>query len=92
MIDDVMYGMIPSTKIENWVSAPPEKRLRNPRTPLEPACCLTRRSCSISMPGTGMWVPRRNSAMTAMVKMIFPRSSGTRNMFFSVDTRCLLPS
>ena len=24
MIDEVMYGMIPSAKIANWVSAPPE--------------------------------------------------------------------
>ena len=33
MIDAVMYGMIPSAKIANWVSAPPEKSWRKPTTP-----------------------------------------------------------
>ena len=33
MIDAVMYGMIPSAKIANWVSAPPEKSCRKPTTP-----------------------------------------------------------
>jgi hypothetical protein len=32
MIEAVTYGMIPSAKSENWESAPPEKRLRRPRT------------------------------------------------------------
>lgn len=27
MIDDVMYGMMPSAKTESFSSAPPEKRL-----------------------------------------------------------------
>ncbi len=31
MIEAVMYGMIPSAKIENCESAPPEKRLSRPR-------------------------------------------------------------
>ena len=33
MIDEVMYGMIPSAKTANCVSAPPENRFRKPRTP-----------------------------------------------------------
>ena len=33
MIDDVMYGMIPSAKMANWVSAPPENSCRKPSTP-----------------------------------------------------------
>ena len=31
MIDAVTYGMIPSAKIENCESAPPEKRFSRPR-------------------------------------------------------------
>ena len=34
MIDAVMYGMIPRKKIATFVIAPPEKRSRNPTTPL----------------------------------------------------------
>ena len=37
MIELVMYGMIPSTNTENWVSAPPAKRSRNDTTPLDSA-------------------------------------------------------
>ena len=33
MIDAVMYGMIPRAKMANWLSAPPENRLRNPMVP-----------------------------------------------------------
>ena len=55
MIDDVMYGMMPSAKSANWVSAPPENSCRKPSTP-EP-CSAWRRSSSTasrSMPGAGM--------------------------------------
>ena len=34
MIEEVMYGMIPSAKIANWVSAPPENRLISVNAPL----------------------------------------------------------
>ena len=30
MIDAVMYGMMPRAKMANWLSAPPENRLRKP--------------------------------------------------------------
>ena len=33
MIDEVMYGMIPSANTASWVNAPPEKRLMNWKTP-----------------------------------------------------------
>jgi hypothetical protein len=33
MIDEVMYGMIPSAKTAICVSAPPENRLMNANTP-----------------------------------------------------------
>ena len=38
MIDAVMYGMIPSANTANELSAPPEKRLRNPMAPWVSAC------------------------------------------------------
>ena len=38
MIDAVMYGMIPSAKSANWVSAPPENSCRKASTP--PCCGL----------------------------------------------------
>ena len=44
MIDAVMYGMMPRAKMANWLSAPPENRLRNPMVPCVSACswsCLT---------------------------------------------------
>ena len=52
------YGMIPSAKIANWESAPPEKRFSRLRTvPLWP-----RESSSIAeafTPGAGIHEPRR---------------------------------
>ena len=55
MIDEVMYGMMPSAKTANCVSAPPENRLRNPRTPPSFGLILQLpRPRSKSMPGTGM--------------------------------------
>ena len=41
MIDAVMYGMIPRAKMANWLSAPPENRLRKPIVP-----CCSASSCS----------------------------------------------
>ena len=35
MIEAVMYGMIPSAKIENWKSAPPENVFEKPKN----ICC-----------------------------------------------------
>ena len=58
MIDAEMYGMIPSARIENRDSAPPEKTLNRPRMP---PCCERKSSSSTLalIPGTGMWVPIR---------------------------------
>ena len=39
MIDVVMYGMIPRANTANWVSAPPENRLRKPSVPCVSAVC-----------------------------------------------------
>jgi hypothetical protein len=40
MIDDVMYGMMPSANSANCVMAPPEKSCRNDSTPPCSACSL----------------------------------------------------
>ena len=60
MIDDVMYGMIPSANTANWVSAPPENSWRKPSTPA-PCSAWRFSSCtaSKSMPGSGMCEPKR---------------------------------
>ena len=55
----VMYGMMPSAKIEKLSNAPPENRLRKPSAPCVSALSS---SCSIasgSTPGTRMATPRR---------------------------------
>jgi hypothetical protein len=57
-IDDVTYGMMPSVKIENCSSAPPENMLNMLRN--EPVLLLT--TCSISArltPGMVMKTPIR---------------------------------
>ena len=76
MIELVMYGMIPSPKTANRVSAPPENRLRKPSTPPLSAASVRRWTASKSMPGTGTWEPNRYRAMTSSVKRILFRRSG----------------
>ena len=60
MIDDVMYGMMPSAKMAKLVSAPPLNNWRNPRMPPS-SSAVSRRlwTASRSMPGTGMNDPNR---------------------------------
>ncbi len=55
----VMYGMMPSAKIEKLSNAPPENRFKNPSAP---CCPADSRSCSMAMgstPGTRMKTPSR---------------------------------
>jgi hypothetical protein len=40
-IDDVMYGMMPSAKIDSCSSAPPENMLNMPRNEPEPPLVTT---------------------------------------------------
>ena len=54
MIDDVMYGMMPSAKIAICVRAPPENSCSTPSTPPSFALSLKLDSCETSMPGEGM--------------------------------------
>ncbi len=58
MIDEEMYGMMPSANTDNLRSAPPEKMSRNPK--IEPADALKNAlmACG-STPGVGMCAPSR---------------------------------
>ena len=86
MIELVIYGMMPSAKMANWVSAPPENRFKNPSTPLLSADDFSCFTASKSIPGTGICVPSRNRPITARVNKILFRSSGTLNMFLKLES------
>ncbi len=58
MIDAEMYGMIPSAKIVNRESAPPENMLNMPRMPPD-WLWNNFASWSGSIPGTGICAPIR---------------------------------
>ena len=60
MIDDEMYGMIPSAKIVKRDSAPPENMLNMPKM-LPPLSRKKSASTFGSIPGTGMCAPTRNT-------------------------------
>src|SRR5579875_2556057 len=49
--------MTPNPKMASRTRAPPENRLRNPRTPDEPAWCWSRWTAAKLTPGTGKLVP-----------------------------------
>src|SRR5262245_12632053 len=80
--------MMPSAKIANWVSAPPENRLISVKAPLFWAPALLRKLCTAlkSTPGTGRWEPSRYTAMIPSVKRILPRRSGTLNALRKADS------
>ena len=59
MIDAVMYGMIPRKKMATLVMAPPEKRSRNPTTPLLLAWLWRSWIAPKFTYGTGKWAPTR---------------------------------
>ena len=55
-----MYGMIPSATTEKRSSAPPENMLNMSR--MVPRCWSNSSASAIGLiPGTGMWVARRNT-------------------------------
>ena len=80
MIDDVMYGMIPSANTAALVRAPPENRSRKPSAPFG-ACFFKSLIVLKSTYGAGMCDPSRNKKMMPIVNRIFFRRSGTWNMF-----------
>ena len=58
MIEAVTYGMIPSAKIANDESAPPENRFSRPRT-VPPWFLKYDWICPASTPGAGIQAPNR---------------------------------
>src|SRR6478735_7691683 len=81
MIDAVMYGMMPSAKIESLRSAPPENRFTSEYRP-DVSWFAFRQVWTLpkSTNGAGMKDPRRNRAMMPSVKKIFRRRSGVRKI------------
>jgi len=60
MIEALMYGMIPSAKIEKRSSAPPENKFTRPKTePCACACWKKAAMASLSIPGVGTATPTR---------------------------------
>ena len=58
MIDALIYGMIPSVKMEKRLTAPPENMSISPNR--VPDCAAKRADNAwVSMPGVGMYTPIR---------------------------------
>src|SRR6266550_2012675 len=90
MIDEVMYGMMPSAKIVRRRKLPPLKRSKMPST--EPADWV--KSCSrtaVLIPGVGMCAPIRYTAKRASVNSTRFRKSSMRNMFFTASMNRFMP-
>ena len=77
----VMYGMIPSAKIEKLSNAPPENRFRNPSAPCWLAVSFSCEMAIESTPGTRMNTPNRYTATMATTNKILFRRSSTLKMF-----------
>src|SRR6266700_6684819 len=84
--------MIPSANTAKRVSAPPENRSMNDRNPVwfEPATSVFR--AWTSMTGTGMWEPKRNTAMMNRVNRIFLRRSGILKALTKAFSTAALPA
>src|SRR5208337_652715 len=90
MMDEVMYGMMPSAKIVTRRKLPPLNRSKMPRT--EPAACsIIRRSSSALMPGVGMCAPRRYTASSPSVKNSRFRRSSIRKRFANAFKKRFIP-
>src|ERR1700730_3904195 len=84
MIDEVMYGMMPSAKIVRRRRLPPLKRSKMPRN--EPAPCWKMVSSTRQlMPGVGMCAPMRYTASKASVNSTRFRKSGMRKRFLKAS-------
>src|SRR5260370_16053451 len=90
MIDEVMYGMMPSAKIVNFRKLPPLKRSKMPS--IDPADWLNICSSTAALiPGVGMCAPMRYTARRASVNSTRFRKSSMRNMFFTASTNRFMP-
>jgi hypothetical protein len=92
MMEEVMYGMMPSAKTESCSKAPPLNRFTNPRRP--PVSIFARQRCTATYetPGVGITEPKRKSAIIERVKKIFRRRSGVRKAFPNTDSNTFLSS
>src|SRR5690349_22020973 len=80
--------MMPSEKIVAWPSAPPEKALIRPKSEPVSLSWLARKFGSI--PGIGMWWPRRKTSSRPRVYRILRRVSGILNSWRKLFcTACL---
>src|SRR5512143_1992853 len=77
--------MMPSAKIENVSSAPPEKRLTSPNMVLR-ACSKNCARALPSIPGVGTATPMRYTASMANVNNSRRRSSGILDAFANPST------
>src|SRR5699024_2165503 len=77
MIEAVMYGIIPIAKIEKFCNAPPPNVFNKPNT----FCSFIKSIALLSVKGTGIKVPIRNTINIKRVKIIFCLISATRTRF-----------
>ena len=78
MIDELMYGFMPSATTEKLASPPPEKRSSNPKSGLLPTKFV---SCALSIPGTGTLARSRKTISSPRTYRIRRRMSGARKAF-----------
>ena len=82
--------MIPSPKTAMRVSAPPENRLRKPRTPEDFEAAVSWATLEKLTKGTGTLAPNWYRAMMVSVKRTFLRRSGIRKMLARLASMGLL--
>src|SRR3954451_1358125 len=87
----VMYGMMPSAKIDSRSSAPPENRFTSEyrsRWSEAWACSRQLLMASTETPGPGIAAPRRYTAMIARENSSLRRRSGVRNAAANACSTC----
>src|SRR6185503_876042 len=75
MIEEEMYGMIPSAKMVTFARFPPENMSTRPNQ-LALFCSKKSIRALALIPGVGMWLPRRWTASRPRVKSTLFRRSG----------------
>ena len=82
IIEALIYGVILIAKIEKLLNAPPATISKNPKILACPVNCWI---IELSIPGTGMCAPIRNTKNINSVKIIFLRVSSTFKAARKVD-------
>ena len=75
MIEELMYGMIPSAKIAAFLNAPPTNRSYSPNSVLAAWLASARARRGASTPGSVTWAPIRTTIRSAAVNISRVRSS-----------------